>query len=638
MVNIHDNNFGVCSTAAATAAKTVTLNNNKKFVLTVGAVVYVKFTVANSAAVGSITLNVNNTGAKNIKYVNQVNIPGTGYLRANQTIMFMYDGTYWIYMSNVQHNTDTYDRIKYNATVQANSSEGVTSGKLIGYYQDGYHNLTTINNDGEFLEFNIQYPILYAASNINAGATGTNNYLAIPINLVNMFPTELSSLTPYKPVYLKDLTYIMGTMTIDSITQTPNESACRYVLLGYAYNTTSIYLLPHHPMYYYDGTQLLDYSSYSSHSAYTDVSEQVRVKRTTGSMYKITLNDSSDGVVVGPCSLSKSDSLIFNASRNYMVIGDPILDSSKKSSIAVGALPSSGGVIEFQRHHDTGSTNHTCSIANYQIKKLTITDCSIVMNDKHIYSFSNGDPTSGRSSIYMQSTSINIGIQYTSCNYSNLISVSNTHVNMYGEDIHIGGHYQTKIIFGSGNTTQFGVNRITDVDRYEYYGLICNSTYDDSITIASKYDIYIQPGYLNEHVGYYGKSFTSAYIFMGNIQGNRCCDLNGNNIKLPEIHNFGMMYSVTKGMDLLTCSTAAATAAKTVTHPRMHNDYIAEGTIILIRFTYTNTASDPTLKIGTGRAIPIYHHGLPVMNGKLVANTLYFFYHNDNSWEVVGTL
>lgn len=80
--------YGVCSTAAGTAAKTVTLAN---FALVTGATVWVKFTAANTHA--SPTLNVNGTGAKSIRYLNAA-LPD-GMLQANGIYQFIYDGTYW---------------------------------------------------------------------------------------------------------------------------------------------------------------------------------------------------------------------------------------------------------------------------------------------------------------------------------------------------------------------------------------------------------------------------------------------------------------------------------------------------------------------------------------------------------------
>ena len=90
--------YGTCSTAAATAAKAVALTG---FTLVTGAAVIVKFTVTNTAA--SPTLNVNSTGAKAIRYKNAAIT--AGYLVANKTYLFAYDGTYWQLVGDVDTNT-----------------------------------------------------------------------------------------------------------------------------------------------------------------------------------------------------------------------------------------------------------------------------------------------------------------------------------------------------------------------------------------------------------------------------------------------------------------------------------------------------------------------------------------------------
>lgn len=60
------NNYGTCSTAAATAAKVATLTNSgaDNFDLSTGVTIHIKFTYSNTAT--SPTLNVNGTGAKAI--------------------------------------------------------------------------------------------------------------------------------------------------------------------------------------------------------------------------------------------------------------------------------------------------------------------------------------------------------------------------------------------------------------------------------------------------------------------------------------------------------------------------------------------------------------------------------------------
>lgn len=78
--------YGTCSTAAGTAAKTVACTD---FVLATGVEIAVKFTVTNTAA--NPTLNVNGTGAKAIYYRGAA--ISAGYLAANRTYTFRYNGT-----------------------------------------------------------------------------------------------------------------------------------------------------------------------------------------------------------------------------------------------------------------------------------------------------------------------------------------------------------------------------------------------------------------------------------------------------------------------------------------------------------------------------------------------------------------
>ncbi len=92
--------YAICSTAAATAAKTVTLAG---FALTTGARVAVKFAETNSAA--NPTLNVNNTGAKPIYYHGKAIV--TGYLNSYRLCEFIYNGSQYEYIGDVDTNTDT---------------------------------------------------------------------------------------------------------------------------------------------------------------------------------------------------------------------------------------------------------------------------------------------------------------------------------------------------------------------------------------------------------------------------------------------------------------------------------------------------------------------------------------------------
>lgn len=91
--------YAECSTTAGTAVKVATISPvTTNFVLTNGITVNVKFVNTNSVSGSSLQLNVNETGAKNIKYIynGTYNNIQSNYLKANQMYQFRYDGTYWI--------------------------------------------------------------------------------------------------------------------------------------------------------------------------------------------------------------------------------------------------------------------------------------------------------------------------------------------------------------------------------------------------------------------------------------------------------------------------------------------------------------------------------------------------------------
>lgn len=104
------NRYGVCSTAAATAAKTVTLTTGT-FSLETGALVHVKFT--NSNTVANPTLNVNSTGAKAIMLYGtttaSTNTNTSWY--AGTVVTFVYDGTNWL-MADFAHRGNDNNHVR----------------------------------------------------------------------------------------------------------------------------------------------------------------------------------------------------------------------------------------------------------------------------------------------------------------------------------------------------------------------------------------------------------------------------------------------------------------------------------------------------------------------------------------------
>lgn len=99
--------YGTCSTTATTAAKTVTC---AEFELQKGALITVQTSTAQTYTSAAITLNVNDTGAKTI-YTNNAATSSTNTLtwEAGDILQFIYDGTYWRFVSkdiNIEEYTD----------------------------------------------------------------------------------------------------------------------------------------------------------------------------------------------------------------------------------------------------------------------------------------------------------------------------------------------------------------------------------------------------------------------------------------------------------------------------------------------------------------------------------------------------
>ena len=118
-----------------------------------------------------------------------------------------------------------------------------------------------INTDGKFV-----YPasILYYAANNTVGA-GTivastyNTYIAYPSLDIRYSSNHTVTFTTNKPVYIECTLNGDGTWspTSNSITQTL-RTGYYYIFLGIAYSTEyQVSLAPEHPLYYYDGTNLV---------------------------------------------------------------------------------------------------------------------------------------------------------------------------------------------------------------------------------------------------------------------------------------------------------------------------------------------------------------------------------------------
>lgn len=170
--------YCTCSTAAATAAKVVTLDSgDSNWALRKGAIIGVKFTNTNTAS--SVTLNVNSSGAKSIYYNNAAYTGSSnsicGY--ANRYTFYMYDGTYWVWISDSRHdgNDNTYTTA-YCSTAAGTAAKAATmTGYTLTANRYTVITFTNANSSASALTLNINSKgakPLY----INGAASSSSNY------------------------------------------------------------------------------------------------------------------------------------------------------------------------------------------------------------------------------------------------------------------------------------------------------------------------------------------------------------------------------------------------------------------------------------------------------------------------------
>ena len=125
------NLLATCDTAADVAEKVI-VTDDQNWELRIGNVIMVKFSISNSA--GNVKLNVNNTGAYPIWYNNaEYTSTGTAYTGyANRIIMYMFNGTHWVWIGGSYDTNTTYTNEKLGngygtcATAEATAAKAVT--------------------------------------------------------------------------------------------------------------------------------------------------------------------------------------------------------------------------------------------------------------------------------------------------------------------------------------------------------------------------------------------------------------------------------------------------------------------------------------------------------------------------------
>lgn len=203
--------YGTCGTAAATAAKTVALTG---FTLTTGLTVIVKFSYTNTAA--NPTLNVNSTGAKAIRYNNAAIT--AGYLMANKTYLFTYDGTYWQLVGDYNLGISTATFEEATTTITSTVTKTLVSGKSL-------YNRCLVHFD----------TLSYTSGSTTIGVSKTANYIIAEGEQIILQESPEIKLS-YKNGTLS-IAFIVSSGSTASISVTEPQAVSttpKYSYLGYA--------------------------------------------------------------------------------------------------------------------------------------------------------------------------------------------------------------------------------------------------------------------------------------------------------------------------------------------------------------------------------------------------------------------
>ncbi len=359
------------STAAATVAKVITISN---YTLTAGDILAVTFTAGNSAS--AVTLNINNTGAKNVRF-NGANVTTTTMSIASLGVVMMYyDGTYFQMIGSQRtSDSDTYNLMYWGANQTAGAA--IYSYKLVMQGADGkWYPLTVETGTGttktvQTTQLMLNSLILHYPTTTTVAANGAFSYLFSDYNVTTLnYTANQASWTNQLPLYIKATVNANGTITLANATYTSfltqtlptTEDGFIYIFLGVMTSTTGLRLTQYHPIYQYVGGRLRLYQEGKNISA-TDMQvlymSGTSVVGSAGFMFDATLGNFNAGVnssaglansiAIGPQATAYADGAIAIGRGADCEADDSICIGSNANSfsqygIAIGIEAAAGGI------------------------------------------------------------------------------------------------------------------------------------------------------------------------------------------------------------------------------------------------------------------------------------------------------
>lgn len=176
---------------------------------------------------------------------------------------------------------------------------------------------------------------------------------------------------------------------------------------------------------------------------------------------------------------------------------------------------------------------------------------------------------------------------------------------------------------------------------------------------ANKLIVLYNPGKTNYSLGWFipnifiRSASTNRQVYISGILGNFyieqrfVCDATSGSVsgvhvdKKIDLTEIGGSSSSSSSYAFGTCSTAAATGTKTVTLSDSYSNFtVSTGSIVAVKFTYTNTVASTSLKLsvaGVTAQIKYLNTTFPSSQHWLAGSTVEFVY-DGSAWQVFGTI
>ena len=610
------NHYGLCGTGADTAAKVVSCTG---FTLGTGAKITVKFTVTNTAA--NPTLNVNGTGAKAIYYRGAA-IP-TGYLAANRTYTFVYNGTQYELIGDINTDTDT----KYNTgtattpgltklyTSTGTATDGTMTQKAITDALGGKAASSHTHTKSQITDMPTTLPNPQSmVIKLNGGTEeGTNQftYTGSAAKSVNITPSSIGAAAASHGTHV---TYGSGAPkangtasagTANSVSRSDHVHPAQTTVSGNAGSATKLATARSIDGVSFDGTSNITHYGSCSTAAGTaakvvsctgftlGTGAKITVKFTvTNTAANPTLNVNNTGakaiyyrgaaISTGYLAANRTYTFVYNGTQ-YELIGD--IDTSTSYNTGTATTPGLTKLYTGTGTNTDGTMTQKAitdalggkASSSHTHTKSQITDMPTTLpNPQSMVIKLNGGGTEGTNMFtYTGSTAKSLNITPSSIGAA-------------------AASHGTHVTYGSGAPKANGT-----------------ASAGSASTVSRSDHVHPAQTTVSGNAGSATKLATARTIDGVSFNGT------------ANITHYG------------SCSTAAATAAKTVSCTGFT---LATGAKITVKFTVTNTAANPTLNVNNTGAKAIFYRGSAISAGYLASGRVYTFLYDGTNYELIGDI